>query len=374
MPNILFISGKNFLNSAKGAEIRILELVKGLGRGNRVFAVNFDDGKRAGNPQEQLLEMGVTLVNIRIRHPAQKLFWPGVYLDCWRVLRKQKVDAIICSHVWSVPCALALARMSGLPLFFDNHNVEHDLLRQQGQRVASTLVKWLESSVLRRATMTFAVSETDRSLLAPWARAIEVLPNGTSLHPPDVDVHPKRPVVLFFGSLGYEPNREAVRIITERIAPAVARRIPEVEFRIVGRPAPDIRMPNVTVVGFVERIEEELDRAVLTIVPLLHGSGTRIKILDSLGRHRLVVSTPKGAEGIAGFESLKIVSLDRFPDTIVETLNRWKDGETLFSERDRQAILGHSWADIADRLSSAVSREIDWKREMAGALNAPKIA
>ena len=374
MPDILFISGKNFLNSAKGAEIRILELVKGLGRRNRVIAVNFDDGKRAGNPLEQLADLGVTLLNIRIRHPAQKMFWPGVYLECRRALRKQKVDAIICSHVWSVPCALALAGMSGLPLFFDDHNVEHDLLRQQGRRVASTLVKWLESSVLRCATLTFAVSETDRSLLAPWGRPIEVLPNGTSLTPPEVEVRPKRPVVLFFGSLGYAPNREAVSVIAERIAPSVARRIPEVEFRIVGRPAPDIRVPNVTVVGFVDRIEEELDRAVLTIVPLLHGSGTRIKIMDSLARHRLVVSTPKGAEGITGFESLKIVSLDRFPDTIVETLHRWMDGESLFSERDRQAILGHSWADIADRLSSAVVREIDWKRSRADALSAPKIA
>jgi hypothetical protein len=374
MPNILFISGKNFLNSAKGAEIRILELVKGLGRENRVIAVNFDDGKRTGNPAEQLNELGVTLFNIRIRHPAQKLFWPGVYLDCCRVLREQNLDAIICSHVWSVPCALGLARMSGLPLFFDDHNVEHDLLRQQGRRVASALVKWLESSVLRRATLTFAVSEADMLLLAPWARAIEVLPNGTSLHPPDVEVRPKRPVVLFFGSLGYEPNREAVRIIAERIAPSVTRRIPEVEFRIVGRPAPNIRVPNVTVVGFVERIEDELDRAVLTIVPLLHGSGTRIKIMDSLARHRPVVSTPKGAEGTPNFESLKIVPLDRFPDTIVETLRRWKDGEPLFSDRDRQAILRHSWADIADRLASAVSREIALKQDRVDVLKVPKIA
>ena len=73
--------------------------MKGLGRENRVIAVNFDDGKRAGNPLEQLDELGVTLVNIRIRHAAQKLFLPGVFPVCCRVLRKQSVDAIICSHV-----------------------------------------------------------------------------------------------------------------------------------------------------------------------------------------------------------------------------------------------------------------------------------
>jgi hypothetical protein len=185
-----------------------------------------------------------------------------------------------------------------------------------------------------------------------------------------VEVRPQFPVVLFFGSLGYEPNREAVRIITERIAPSVARRIPEVEFRIVGRPAPKIRVPNVTVVGFVERIEDELDRAVLIIVPLLHGSGTRIKIMDSLARHRPVVSTPKGAEGLADFESLKIESLDRFPDTIVDTLRRWKEGETLFSDRDRQAILRHSWGDIAKTLSTTISREIVQEQSRMAAVHA----
>jgi hypothetical protein len=367
MPNIFFISGKNLLNPAKGAEIRILELVKGLARENRVIVMNFDDGKRASNPKEQLRDLGVSLINIRVRHPAQKL-WPGVYRACYRVLREEKVDGIIGSHLWSVPSAMGLAKMSGLPLFFDDHNVEHDLLRQQGRRVGAALVKWLESTILRRATLTFAVSEVDKSLLAPWARAIEVLPNGTALPPPNVEVRPKRPVVLFFGNLGYEPNREAVGIIAEQIAPSVALRIPDVEFRIVGRPAPKMRVANITVVGFAERIEDELDRAVLTIVPLLHGSGTRIKILDALARHRPVVSTPKGAEGIVDFESLKIVSLDCFPDAVVEMLLRWKGGQPLFSERDRQTILRHSWGNIAKMLSTAISREI--AREQQGRMAA----
>ncbi len=374
MHTILFISGKNLLNPAKGAEIRSLELVKGLARENRVIAMNFDDGKRAANPQEQLNELGVMLINIRVRHPAQKLLCPRVYQVCCRVLREEKVDGIICSHLWSVPSAIGLAKLSGVPLFFDDHNVEHDLLRQQGRRVGAALVKWLESCILRRATLTFAVSEADKSRLSPWARATEVIPNGTALLPPDAEVRPQRPVVLFFGNLGYEPNREAVRIIAEQIAPSVALRIPDVEFRIVGSPAPKMRVANITVVGFAERIEDELDRAVLTIVPLLHGSGTRIKILDALARHRPVVSTPKGAEGIVDFESLKVVSLDGFPDAIVEMLWRWKGGQPLFSDRDRQAILHHSWGDVAKMLSASISREIAREQSRMAAVNVPTTA
>jgi glycosyltransferase involved in cell wall biosynthesis len=41
-----------------------------------------------------------------------------------------------------------------------------------------------------------------------------------------------------------------------------------------------------------------LGRARLSVVPLLQGGGTRLKILESLAAGRPVVSTTKGAEGL----------------------------------------------------------------------------
>jgi glycosyltransferase involved in cell wall biosynthesis len=53
----------------------------------------------------------------------------------------------------------------------------------------------------------------------------------------------------------------------------------------------------VDLIGEVRDVAEWICRAVLSVVPLRFGAGTRIKILESLGLGRAVVSTTVGAEG-----------------------------------------------------------------------------
>jgi glycosyltransferase involved in cell wall biosynthesis len=358
MLNLIFIAGKNLLNPTKGAEIRMLELVKGLVGQNRIHVLNFDDGKRAADSVKQLANPRITIFNHPLRHAMQKMFPVRMITAGSRHLSKAPQDAILASHLWAGPCALALSRRFQVPLVFDDHNVEYMLMQQQGHHLAAAGVKLLESQIIRRAEITFSVSKPDKEKLKKWAREIEVLPNGTALSPPILAARASQPVVLFFGNLGYAPNQEAVTHIVKHIAPAVAARMPGVEFRIVGAPPPMIEAPQVTVTGYVDCLEKELDRAALVIVPLSHGSGTRIKILDALARHRPVLATPIGAEGIPPFDSLKIAPLDRFPSAIIEMLQYWDNGNALFSDNDRIAIRSHTWEHVARQLSEILVHRI----------------
>jgi glycosyltransferase involved in cell wall biosynthesis len=112
----------------------------------------------------------------------------------------------------------------------------------------------------------------------------------------------RQPVLLFQGNLGYPPNIDAAQWLATDIAPLIRAAVPATELRLVGRPGANVSQlhrPGVlTVVGEVPTMEEELARAVVAVVPIRYGSGTRIKILESFAHRIPVVSTTLGAEGL----------------------------------------------------------------------------
>jgi glycosyltransferase involved in cell wall biosynthesis len=65
-------------------------------------------------------------------------------------------------------------------------------------------------------------------------------------------------------------------------------------------------LKNVEALGEVEDIKPYISRARIAVVPLLHGSGSRIKILEAMALKTLVISTTKGAEGIDHEDSIII--------------------------------------------------------------------
>lgn len=110
--------------------------------------------------------------------------------------------------------------------------------------------------------------------------------------------------ILMVGALWYRPNRDAVEWFARRIWPQVRLRFPGAVFRAVGA-APEVwrqRMElllNVKCPGFVESIEEEYAQASITVVPIVSGGGTQIKVLESLALNVLPVVSPFVAEAFA---------------------------------------------------------------------------
>jgi glycosyltransferase involved in cell wall biosynthesis len=112
----------------------------------------------------------------------------------------------------------------------------------------------------------------------------------------------KPPTIVFQGLLLYPPNADAARHLVREIAPLIRVSVPDVEMRLVGcfnEPVAALHdPPRVTVTGEVPDITTELARADLVAVPIRHGGGTRIKVLEAFAHRIPVVSTSKGAEGL----------------------------------------------------------------------------
>jgi glycosyltransferase involved in cell wall biosynthesis len=168
--------------------------------------------------------------------------------------------------------------------------------------------------MLAEFDLVLVTSEADRQRvldLSPRAR-VAVYPNAIPLR--DVPQVVDEEVVAFSGNLEYHPNVNAVRYFHKSVWPALREAFPSLRWRLIGKNEFAVRDlvagdPRIELTGPVEDAVEELARARVVVVPLLAGSGTRIKILEAWAAGRCVVSTPIGAEGLPARdgENIRIV-------------------------------------------------------------------
>jgi glycosyltransferase involved in cell wall biosynthesis len=93
------------------------------------------------------------------------------------------------------------------------------------------------------------------------------------------------------------------------------------------------------------------------VVPLLHGGGTRLKILDAAACGKPIVSTSVGAEGLKfvdGRDLLLADSAPRFAQTVVGLLSN-PDRQAELSQWARRAAEAYDWSDIASEFRSVLT-------------------
>jgi glycosyltransferase involved in cell wall biosynthesis len=200
------------------------------------------------------------------------------------------------------------------------------LRRRLRERVDRVRWRRAEQAIPGQVALVIVASEIDRVRLG--APNVAVVPNGydAPAHPcghPDTIGTP--PTLLFQGHMDSRQNVDATEFFVNQVFPLVRRSLPDVRLRIVGRPAPRVQAladrPGVTVVGYVDVIEDELGRADAVVVPLRLGSGTRLKILESWAHRLPVVSTRVGAEGLAGVDGEHLLLADE-PPSLAEACGR----------------------------------------------------
>lgn len=175
-------------------------------------------------------------------------------------------------------------------------------------------------------TITFTASELDRKRLG--GRPIVLRNVVPEPEPGYVRAPGPTPVLLFVGSLTYEPNIDGLEHFVAEVLPAVRAEVPDAVLRIVGqgrsaRAEALAATPGVQLVGEVASVGPELAAANLAVVPVRFGGGTRIKILEALAHGVPVVSTTAGAEGLAVVDGEHLLLADAptaFADACVRLL------------------------------------------------------
>ena len=195
----------------------------------------------------------------------------------------------------------------------DLHNIESALhalcaatespAGAMAHRVFERASRELERRWLPCFSQVLTASESDAAAaraIAPTAR-VRVYPNALPSRPMPTET--KGDSIVFSGNMEYHPNRSAVRFFRREVWPLLRERRPELVWRLVGKNPEAVRAftggdSRIEVMGEVEDAVRELAKSKVAVVPLLAGSGTRLKILEAWAAGTPVVSTTIGAEGL----------------------------------------------------------------------------
>ncbi len=155
---------------------------------------------------------------------------------------------------------------------------------------------------------------------------IDIIPNGVRLEEYDhIQPSPEPNSLIFTGPFSYYVNYEAMCWFLENVLPFVLDKIPNAKLVITGDHA-GLQLPvvkNVTQTGFVSDVRPYVANSWASVVPILQGGGTRLKIIESMALRTPVVSTTKGAEGLGvrhGKEILLADTPDEFVKAVIQIL------------------------------------------------------
>ncbi len=260
----------------------------------------------------------------------------------------------------------------------------HDVSYISQRRKAAVMTGWRrffwrrEAELMRRFELTgwrsasriVAMSENDRSEILQLVSeaAVDVVPNGVEVTSrrsyPKSDV----PTLVFVGYMRHYPNLDGVEWLLKEIWPRIKARLEGVRLRIVGAgmPADLTRMtendPQVDYLGFVDDVDEVVGTSWLSIVPLRIGSGTRLKILESMALRTAVLTTTIGCEGIDARHSVDVMLADTAESLASEASEMLRDeqaltriadaGRELVQARYDWQIIGHKMRACAEEVIS----------------------
>ena len=328
----LFISAEAPYPLAGGGALRSASLLHFLARHFAVDMIAFRE-PGAANPREHLpvdLVRGLHVVELPpnarhtlargVRNAGRLLRGVPPLMDRFTgfgdriaaAIDGQHYELAVIEHFWCAPYWEQVAATSD-GIILDLHNIESVLHERcastesgphgLAHRVFGNICRDLEEEWLPRFTYLLAASEPDAQRLRNISPTSHVLvyPNSIPLTP----IPPKREdnVIVFSGNLEYHPNISAVRYFREEIWPGLRERWPGLMWRLVGKNPKAVEKftrgdARIELSGPVEDAIAELARAKVAIVPLLAGSGTRLKIIEAWAAGVPVVSTPLGAEGL----------------------------------------------------------------------------
>jgi len=286
-------------------------------------------------------------------------------------------DMIFCFHIRMTRYLKGVADKPKAIDFIDATSINY----QEAQEVAKGLWRFIypvenkrllayELKMLKIFDKAFITSHYDKAHLERHAGhsldQLIVIPNCVSK---DLFVRPpadkEQDWIVFLGRMGYAPNVDAVSYFAREVFPLI-REKEDVKFLIVGAdPTNEVlalqNIQGVEVTGFVDDPYEYLESAKVVVAPLRFSAGTQYKILEAMALWKAVVTTSKGARGIAGKCGEHFLVADTPKDMAEKVLMLFRNPalRKRIGENGRRLIeTTYRWDIVSEKLLAEVDKVI----------------
>ena len=286
-------------------------------------------------------------------------------LDFYPVLKQlsktETFDYILMEHLSSMALGKAIKNWwPNAVRIVDQHNVDHLLYKQthdlsiKKHKKTFNRLKHQESHMYIYADYFIACSAIDvKKFLHLNKNRIKglLVPNGTT-QKNFVQKDYSEPSLIFCGSLDYAPNKNGLLWFYGTIWPKLKTTIKGITLTVIGRNGHDNAYAPLKIDSQINFIGEVMDvspfyhKNNIAIVPLLEGSGTRLKILEAMSFGLPVISTSIGADGINYILNKNII--------IANTLEEFEKGIKLLTSNK------HLSKTISEKAHQLINNKYQW--------------
>ena len=221
-----------------------------------------------------------------------------------------------------------------------------------------------ERTLAERFDAVCVCSEPDRATLGHLDRTF-VVPNGFTLPQKPTARQPANPPHLgFIGNFSYAPNRQGAHWFIEQVWPSILKKNPAARLRLVGAKSDLEKWPahlNIDALGWLPDVAAEMAGWTLSVVPVLAGGGTRVKIAEAFSRRCPVVSTSLGAYGYGVTDGQEIFLADQpavFADKCLRLLSEPGTGKKLAEAAWEKFIASWTWEAQAGKVAAVANHAL----------------
>ena len=267
------------------------------------------------------------------------------------ILHEHSIDiAFIDYHFYGQ--YINIFRKKNIPVIYGTHNAQAELINQQPAiSFKNSISRFLdyrvnrlhESFYFRKADALIVVSESDKKYHAKFIKEnkIFVIPNFLIESMYSSYIGEKENYILMTANFRAFQNAYGlewfIRDVWDQELSDKAKLLlvglgsKEIYNKLAGK----YMFSNIQPVGEVEELKPYIAKAIVSIVPLLHGSGSRLKCLEAMALKTQLVSTSKGSEGIEHNNSIILAdSPQNFKNAILDVI----DGNKDYTEKAYQAF------------------------------------
>lgn len=242
---------------------------------------------------------------------------PKIYLYGIKYIFSNKVDIIFCELIELGFIGATLSIITGKPCIWDVHRNTLILSNELKKPILLKIIyQNIEKILWRFVKKVLVISDSEKQAYAKQGldtSKIEVIPISADFNLiKDIDndktrlknrlsLNLNKKMLLFFGLLDYQPNKNAVSWINSDLAPAIYEQFGEnVEILIIGKGR--IRKEEthliVNILGFKEKLYEYILASDIVIVPIWKGEGQQTKLIDSMMCGKLTIVNKISSVGI----------------------------------------------------------------------------
>lgn len=244
------------------------------------------------------------------------------------VLEENNFDIIQLEGLYVCPYIPVIKKYSSAKIVYRAHNIEHEIwdrtaINSQGLKkwylkILARRIRKFEKRLLNDYDLIVPITDRDSALLNKLGNrkpshvsqtgidSSVLIPNAKNL---------EHPSLFHIGSMEWTPNQEGLVWFMDNCWNEIHKKYPDLKFYVAGRNAPvwlqkKLEAPNVVFEGEVADAYEFMNSKSIMIVPLISGSGMRIKVIEGMALGKPIVATTVGTEGISTTSGKNIIVAD----------------------------------------------------------------